>query len=90
MTINANQTEPESPKRLRRSVDGRTFGGVAAGLATFFGLDVTHVRIALVALALLGGAGLPLYLAGWAFIPEEGSDTAVVDGLLHPTAGRWS
>ena len=90
MTINANQTDHSSLTRLRRSVDGRTFGGVAAGLATFFGLDVTHVRIAFVALALLGGAGLPLYLAGWAFIPEEGSDTAVVDGLLQSTAGRWS
>jgi phage shock protein PspC (stress-responsive transcriptional regulator) len=90
MTINANQTHHESPTRLRRSVDGRTFGGVAGGLATFFGLDVTHVRIAFAVLALLGGAGLPLYLAGWAFIPDEGSDTAIVDGLLHPTAGRWS
>ena len=65
-------------------------GGVAAGLATFFDLDVTHVRIAFAVLALLGGAGLPLYLAGWALIPGEGSDTAVVDEFLHPTAGRWS
>jgi phage shock protein PspC (stress-responsive transcriptional regulator) len=90
MTINANQTDHESPTRPRRSVDGRTFGGVAAGLATFFGLDVTHVRIAFVVLALLGGAGLPLYLAGWALIPEEGSDTAIADGLIHPSAGRSS
>ena len=90
MSVNANRTEPESPKRLRRSVDGRTFGGVAAGLATFFGLDVTHVRIAFVVLALLGGAGLPLYLAGWVLIPEEGSDTVIVDGFLRPTACRWS
>ena len=85
MSINANQTDHESPRRLRRSVSGRTFGGVAAGLATFFDLDVTHVRIAFAVLALLGGAGLPLYLAGWALIPEEGSDTAIVDGLLHPS-----
>lgn len=90
MTINANQTEHENPTPLRRSVDGRTFGGVAAGLATFFDLDVTHVRIAFVVLAFLGGAGLPLYLAGWALIPEEGSDTAIVDGLLHPTASSSS
>jgi len=37
MSICANQTERESPTPLRRSVNGRTFGGVAAGLATFFG-----------------------------------------------------
>jgi phage shock protein PspC (stress-responsive transcriptional regulator) len=90
MTINANQTDYSSLTRLRRSVNGQTFGGVAAGLATFFGLDVTHVRMAFIVLALLGGAGLPLYLAGWAFIPAEGSDTAIVDGLLHPTASRSS
>ena len=90
MTINTNQTNHQSPTRLRRSVNGRTFGGVAAGLATFFDLHVTHVRIAFVVLALLGGAGLPIYLAGWALIPEEGSDTAIVDGFLHPTASRSS
>ena len=90
MTINANQTEHDSPTRLRRSVNERTFGGVAAGLATFFGLDVTHVRIAFVALALLGGAGIALYLAAWALIPEESSDTAIAGGLLRSTASRSS
>ena len=90
MSINANQTDHESPTRLRRSVNGRTFGGVAAGLATFFALDVTHVRIVFVVLALFGGAGIALYLAGWALIPEEGSHTAIVDGLLHSTAGCLS
>jgi phage shock protein C len=88
MSIKANHAEHESPERLRRSVYGRTFGGVAAGLATFFALDVTHVRIGFVVLTLLGGAGLPLYLVAWALIPEEGSDTAIVDGLLHSTARR--
>jgi phage shock protein C len=86
----ANQRDQERPKRLRRSVDGRTLSGVAAGLAKFFALDVTHVRIALVVLSLLGGAGLPLYLAGWALIPEEGSDTAIVDGLLRAAGGHLS
>jgi phage shock protein PspC (stress-responsive transcriptional regulator) len=46
MNIKANQTEHGSPKRLRGSVHDRTFGGVAGGLAAFFALDVTHVRIA--------------------------------------------
>ena len=84
MSIKANQTDQDRRKRLRRSVDGRNLGGIAAGLATFFALDVTHVRIALVVLALIGGAGLPLYLAAWVLIPEEGSDIAIADGLLHP------
>ncbi len=59
MIIEANQTDQGRPKRLRRSVDDRKLGGVAAGLATFFALDVAHVRIALVVLAILGGAAFP-------------------------------
>ena len=58
------------------------------GLATFFDLDVTHVRIAFVVLAIIGGAGLPLYLAAWVLIPEEGSDIAIGDGLLHAGGHR--
>jgi len=89
MNIEANQTDQEHPTRLRRSVDDRKLGGVAAGVAMFFALDVAHVRIALVVLAILGGAGLPLYLAAWALIPEEGSDLAIADGILH-AGGHWS
>jgi phage shock protein PspC (stress-responsive transcriptional regulator) len=84
MSNQMNQTDQEGRKRLRRALDGRILGGVAAGFATFFGLDVAHVRIAFVVLSILGGAGLPLYLAAWAFIPEEGSDAAIADRLLRP------
>lgn len=84
-----NQTDQEGPKRLRRSVDERTLGGVASGLAAFFALDVTYVRIAFVILSILGGAGLPLYLVAWALIPEEGSDVAIADGIVH-AGGHWT
>jgi phage shock protein C len=90
MSKSASQTGQQGPKSLRRPVDGRTLGGVAAGLATFFAVDVTPVRIAFVMLSILGGAGLPLYLAAWALIPEEGSDIAIADGLLRFAGGHWS
>jgi phage shock protein PspC (stress-responsive transcriptional regulator) len=61
------------------------FGGVATGLARYFAVDVTLVRVVLVALAFLGGAGVPLYLAAWVLVPEEGSGTAIADGFLHYT-----
>ena len=88
MSIEANQTDQDRRKRLRRSVDDRKLGGIAGGLATFFDLDVADVRIALVVLAIIGGAGLPLYLAAWVLIPEEGSDIAIGDGLLHAGGHR--
>jgi phage shock protein PspC (stress-responsive transcriptional regulator) len=90
MTSNMNQTDGAGPKRLRRSVDGRVLGGVAAGLATHFGFKPTHVRFAFVVLSILGGAAIPLYLAAWAFIPEDGSDVAIADGLLRHAGGAAS
>jgi phage shock protein PspC (stress-responsive transcriptional regulator) len=82
MNIGTNQSQ-EGPRLRRRPADGRILGGVAAGLATYFALNVTHVRIILVALSFLGGATVPLYLAAWVLIPEEGSGTAIADEVLN-------
>ena len=67
---------------LRRPAEGRILAGVAAGFADHFDVDVVLVRIAIVALTLMGGIGLPLYLAAWLVIPEEGTDESVVEHLL--------
>jgi len=72
---------PERPA-LRRPFEHRMLGGVAAGLARYAGVDVTLVRIAFVVLTLIGGAGLPLYLAGLLLIPDEGTDQSLAASLL--------
>jgi phage shock protein PspC (stress-responsive transcriptional regulator) len=51
-------------------------------MADYFGVDPTLVRIGFVALALLGGLAVPLYLAGWLVIPQEGADLSVAEELL--------
>jgi phage shock protein PspC (stress-responsive transcriptional regulator) len=56
--------------------------GVAAGLADYFDVDPTLVRIGFVVLSCLGGLAVPLYLAGWLLIPEEGTDLSVAEELL--------
>jgi phage shock protein PspC (stress-responsive transcriptional regulator) len=56
---------------LRRPAGGRMMAGVAAGVARSLGVDPMIVRLAFVVLALAGGAGVPLYLAGWLLIPDE-------------------
>ncbi len=61
--------------------------GVASGLADYLDVDPMVVRIGFVALALLGGLAVPLYLAGWALIPEEGADLSVAEELL---AREWA
>jgi phage shock protein PspC (stress-responsive transcriptional regulator) len=56
--------------------------GVAAGLADYFDIDPTLVRVGFVALTLMGGLAVPLYLAGWLLIPEEGADESVAEEWL--------
>jgi phage shock protein PspC (stress-responsive transcriptional regulator) len=56
--------------------------GVAGGLAEFFDVDPTLVRVGFVALALLGGLAVPLYLAAWLLIPEDDTDVSLAEELL--------
>ncbi|HXZ65827.1 MAG TPA: PspC domain-containing protein [Streptosporangiaceae bacterium] len=80
---------------LRRPASGRLLAGVAAGIAQHFSIDVTIVRVGFAVLTIVGFTGLayfaaiplylggiPLYLACWLLIPEEGSDQSIVGRLL--------
>lgn len=67
---------------LRRPAGGRIIAGVAAGVADYLGVDVTIVRIAFVVLALVGGIGIPAYLAGWLLMPGEGAPTSALEQWL--------
>lgn len=59
-------------KKLVRPREGRKIAGVALGLANYFNLDVTLVRVIWVLLLLPGGLpGLVPYLICWLLIPEE-------------------
>lgn len=59
------------PKRLVRSHNNRTLTGVAGGIGEYLGLDPVVVRLAFAAATILGGVGLWLYLAAWAFMPKD-------------------
>jgi len=59
-------------KRLVRPKQGRKIAGVARGLADYFNVDVTLVRIAWAFLLVPGGLpGLVPYLICWLIMPEE-------------------
>lgn len=62
-------------KRLMRLEEGRMIAGVCAGLAQYFGVDPTLVRIIFVILALFGLGGVVLYLILWLVMPRA-SDIA--------------
>lgn len=52
----------------------KMIGGVAAGLGDYFAIDPTLVRLAFVALALLGGPGIVVYLIMWIVVPSDTID----------------
>ena len=64
--------------RLRRTIDDRKVAGVAGGLARHLDIDPVILRVGFVVLAFFGGAGLILYAAGWALVPEEDRERAPV------------
>lgn len=58
-------------KRLYRSTTDRRVAGVCGGIAEYFGLDATPVRIAyFIALILPGGIGILPYIVLWMVLPE--------------------
>ncbi|HLA98251.1 MAG TPA: PspC domain-containing protein [Anaerolineales bacterium] len=58
-------------KRLYRSTKERMIAGVCGGLAEYFGIDPTLVRLLFVLAALAGGPGLLAYLIMLIVVPEE-------------------
>lgn len=75
-------------QELRRSTDDRMLAGVAGGLARYLDVDATLVRIAFVVLTVVGGAGVPLYLASWLLIPEDGADQSIAASFLDSRRNR--
>jgi phage shock protein C len=63
-------------RRLRKSRTDRMIDGVCGGVAAYFSIDSTLVRIAWVLLTLFGGSGVLLYLAAMIIMPKEDAVTA--------------
>jgi len=70
-------------KVLARSRKGRMVAGVCAGVAGYFGIDVTLVRVIVAVVSVItGGAGVLAYLAAWVIIPAEGEKTSIAQNLV--------
>ena len=67
---------PVLVRGLQRPTKGRVLAGVCLGIARQYRLDVTLVRVAMVALTVTGGVGLIAYIAGWLLIPQDSSSGA--------------
>jgi signal transduction histidine kinase len=72
---------------LRRDPEDHIAGGIAAGIATWRGFDVTTVRIVLVVATLAEGWAVPLYFAAWLLIPARGTEASIWNKARHDSGG---
>jgi phage shock protein PspC (stress-responsive transcriptional regulator) len=71
-------------RRLTRSTTDKRIAGVCGGLAEYFGVDATPVRLLWVILSILGGAvigGVIAYALAWLIIPRAVSVSMSPDPL---------
>ena len=61
-------------KKLYRAPEDKSMiGGVCAGIADYFDIDPTLVRLAFLFIVLARGAGILAYIIAWVIIPEKSS-----------------
>ena len=60
---------PQPVKRLMRSSRDKKIGGVCAGLADYFDVDPTIVRVVWLLAIFFGGTGLLAYIVLWIVLP---------------------
>lgn len=58
-------------KKLYRSNTDKMIGGVSGGIAEYFEIDPTIVRILFVLAVFFGGGGLIAYIILWIIVPEK-------------------
>ncbi len=63
--------DPISPKRLKRSLTDKMVGGVCGGLAKYFDIDATLIRLIFAFAAVFAGTGILAYIVMWIIVPKE-------------------
>lgn len=58
-------------KKLYRSTTDKMIAGVCGGLAEYFEIDSTLIRILFLALLIFGGGGFLIYLIMWIVVPKR-------------------
>lgn len=67
-------------RRIYRDANNKMIGGVCSGIAKYFDVDPTIVRLLAVITGFLAFAGVIAYLIAWAVIPQARSQYEMSDG----------
>ncbi len=67
-------------KKLYRSEEDQMIAGVCGGLANYFGIDSTLMRVIFILFSMAAGGGLILYLILWLVMPPApGTVEKIID-----------
>ena len=84
-------------KKFQRDTQHKVIGGVCAGLANYFGIDATLLRLLLAFMILFAGTGLWLYIILWIVMPacrvepsSDGVETFVSETSQAPKKNSGS
>ena len=69
-------------KRLYKIEEGKMICGVCGGLAEYFSIDPTLVRLGWVAFCILGGSGVLAYIICALVIPDEPNKLNDADNII--------
>jgi len=61
-------------KKLYRSKKNCVIGGVCGGIGEYFDIDPIIIRLLVVLIFFMGGAGLIAYIIAWIIIPQKPND----------------
>lgn len=77
-------------KKLYRSTTDKMLGGVAGGLAEYFGIDSTLVRVLFIIIVFLGGGGIIAYIILWIVVPQKPYELPKYNFNQPPSEGSGS
>lgn len=82
-------------KKLQRNMRNRVIGGVCGGIANYFGMDATLLRLLFAFMILFAGTGFWLYIILWIVMPagnlqpvSDGVETFVSENEGQPKANK--
>ena len=83
-TIQQQINDIKMEKKLQRDTEHKVIGGVCAGLANYFGVDASLLRLLLALMILFAGTGIGLYIILWIVMPAADTrpTTDTVDAAM--------
>lgn len=84
--IDSKEEKTTRTSKLYRSETNKVLGGVCGGLGNYFNIDPTIIRIVFIAITLLGGSGVLVYIILWLVIPSQSSSKSFPEDHIKENA----